>query len=139
MFNLKGTGGPRQTVIETAPFGGGPRIYHSPTKTPGVAQQTVYTPTGGLNVLVGTGGPTQTVNIGHHFKEQHSSSSEYHGEHIDNLSPGERKKYDNRGDIPGYMIPGYNQNGRLLLFQLLTVIFYVYINRYYKSRNGKFR
>lgn len=30
-------------------------MYPSPTKLPGVAQQTVYTPRGGLTVLVGTG------------------------------------------------------------------------------------
>jgi hypothetical protein len=106
--NIIGTGGPKQTVIGTGPLNGSPRIYPSPTKTPGVAQQTVYTPRGGLTVLVGTGGPTQTV---HNIRGQHhssSSSTDYYDEHIDSLSPSDRKKYDDRGDIPGYMIPGYN-------------------------------
>lgn len=111
-------------MIGTGPFGGPPRIIPSPTKTHGVSQQTVYTPRGGLTVLVGTGGPTQTVHSSHHSRGHHSSSStDYYDEHIDNLSPGDRKKYDDRGDIPGYMIPGYNQYSKYnFIFKKFTVV-----------------
>lgn len=99
-------------MIGTGKLSGQPRIYPSPTKTSGVAQQTVYTPGGGLTVLVGTGGPTQTVHSGHHSRGYHSSSnSDYYDEHLDGLSPSDRKKYDDRGDIPGYMIPSHNLYG----------------------------
>jgi hypothetical protein len=30
---------------------------------------------------------------------------------IDRLSPQDRKKYDDRGDIPGYLIPGHSRDG----------------------------
>ena len=52
---LVGTGGPRQTVIGTGHIGGPLRVVPSPQKIPGVSQQTVYTPHGGVTVLVGTG------------------------------------------------------------------------------------
>jgi uncharacterized protein YodC (DUF2158 family) len=104
---LVGTGGPRQTVINTGKLDGPLRVYQSPQKTPGVSQQTVYTPTGGLTVLVGTGGPHQTVQT---HGGSHSSRSEndcYNCNDYDGLSPQERKKYDDRGDQPGYIInPG---------------------------------
>jgi hypothetical protein len=52
---LVGTGGPRQTVIGTGKIDGPLRVVPSDQKIPGVSQQTVYTPTGGVTVLVGTG------------------------------------------------------------------------------------
>lgn len=73
--------------------------------------------------MVGTGGPHQTVHHSSHHRGHHSSSgSDYYDEHLDNISPGDRQKYGDRGDIPGYMIPGYNQYGNidsLLIEQLL--------------------
>lgn len=52
---LVGTDGARQTVIGTGPIDGPLRIVPSPQKIPGVSHQTVYTPSGGVTVLVGTG------------------------------------------------------------------------------------
>lgn len=52
---LVGTGGPRQTVIGTGHIDGPLRVVPSEQKIPGVSQQTVYTPSGGVTVLVGTG------------------------------------------------------------------------------------
>lgn len=52
---LVGTGGPRQTVIGTGHIEGPLRIVPQPPKVPGISQQTVYTPSGGVTVLVGTG------------------------------------------------------------------------------------
>jgi len=112
---LVGTGGPRQTVIGGSKVEGPLRVVPSPQKIPGVSHQTVYTPGGGVTVLVGTGGPTQTVHHGSHSYSSHHSSSHhsrtYDGDgsynEIDNLSANDRKKYDDRGDIPGYVInPG---------------------------------
>jgi hypothetical protein len=50
-----GTGGPRQTVIGTGNADGPVHVVPSPQKIPGVSHQTVYTPSGGVTVLVGTG------------------------------------------------------------------------------------
>lgn len=53
---LVGTGGPKQTVIGTGPMKDGPvQVIPTDQKVPGVAHQTVYTPSGGVTVLVGTG------------------------------------------------------------------------------------
>lgn len=52
---MVGTGGPRQTVIGTGHIDGPLRVLPSEQKVPGVSQQTVYTPSGGVTVLVGTG------------------------------------------------------------------------------------
>lgn len=52
---LVGTGGPRQTVIGTGAIDGPLRVVPSQQKIPGVSHQTVYTPSGGVTVLVGTG------------------------------------------------------------------------------------
>lgn len=58
---LVGTGGPKQTVIGTGKLDGPLRIVPSPQKIPGVSQQTVYSPTGGTVVLVGTGEKNDTI------------------------------------------------------------------------------
>ena len=42
-----------------------------------------------------------------HHGSHYSSSTTDDFHDIDKLSPQDRKKYDDRGDIPGYMIPGY--------------------------------
>lgn len=52
---LVGTGGPKQTVIGTGHLDGPVRVIPTEQKVPGVAHQTVYTPGGGVTVLVGTG------------------------------------------------------------------------------------
>jgi hypothetical protein len=48
-------GGPRQTVYGTGHIEGPLQVIPSHPKIPGVSQQTVYTPSGGVTVLVGTG------------------------------------------------------------------------------------
>jgi hypothetical protein len=55
---LVGTGGPKQTVVGTGHIDGPLRVVPSEQKIPGVSQQTVYTPSGGVTVLVGTGNIT---------------------------------------------------------------------------------
>lgn len=113
-----GTGGPKQTVIGTGRKHDGPlRIVpgsHGPS-IPGVAQQTVYTPGGGLTVLVGTGGPHQTV---YHHPQDYDQTQIEHGHGISqpliptDSSSAEIDNYtkidgEQRGDIPGHLImPG---------------------------------
>lgn len=52
---LVGTNGPRQTVYGTGHIDGPLRVVPTQQKIPGVSHQTVYTPSGGVTVLVGTG------------------------------------------------------------------------------------
>ena len=80
------------------------RVYSSEPKIPGVSQQTVYTPRSrdGLTVLVGTGGPVQTVHQSGHHGYKTTQTDDF-----DSVSAQDRQKYGNRGDQPGYLItPG---------------------------------
>lgn len=62
-----------------------------------------------------SGGPTQTVHTSHHSHHQSSThdSSYSRKEEIDfeDTTIKERKKED-RGDQPGYLIPGYHPVGK---------------------------
>lgn len=58
-------------------------------------------------LLCEIGGPVQTVHhsSSHHQTSHRTDSLDSHD--YDNLSAGDRKKYDDRGDQPGYLItPG---------------------------------
>lgn len=82
---------------------------------PGVTQQTVVTPNNGLTVLVGTGGPHQTIHhLPHGFDYskfipggqgvQYPIYSDIGSNEIDNYTKPDNEQ---RGDIPGHIImPG---------------------------------
>jgi hypothetical protein len=92
-------------VIGTGPLDGPLRVHQTPSKIPGVSQQTVYSPsaTGGLTVLVGTGGPIQSVQ---HSSGYHQSQKTI-SEDFDSITAHDRQKYGDRGDQPGYVLtPG---------------------------------
>jgi hypothetical protein len=125
-----GTGGKLDGPFRILPGSHGPSI-------PGVAQQTVYTPGGGLTVLVGTGGPHQTVYHHHSDYDKHqidqgrkqtqkviptdSSSAE-----IDNYTKPDGEQ---RGDIPGHLImpgqiPGRKDDGKYYTGKHLSGVFH---------------